>query len=53
MTTLRSGPTDRSVAAEGSWSIDGKGHLLIQTPEGSSERLNVLEVDIERLVIEG
>jgi hypothetical protein len=51
LTTLGSGPDDRSMAVEGSWSMDPQGRLTIQAPGGTPEVLDVLELGHDRLVV--
>jgi len=51
LTTLRTGPSDRSTAVDGSWSIDSNGRLTIKPADSSAEVLEVLEIAHDRLAI--
>jgi hypothetical protein len=52
VTVIGSGPTDRSVAAAGSWALGSEGRLTIRLPGQSSDQvLEVISADKDRLVV--
>jgi hypothetical protein len=44
------GPDDRRATAAGTWSVEGR-HLILRVPGRPEERLEILRVDSEQLVV--
>ncbi len=52
VTRIGSGPTDRTSAVEGTWSLDPEGLIRIRMPGDTDDRvLQVLSLDKDRLVV--
>jgi hypothetical protein len=45
------GPTDRSTAAQGTWTLDPQGRVVVRIPGQPDEVLDVASVDADRLVV--
>jgi hypothetical protein len=51
VTTTGSGPVDRTVSQDGTWSLEPQGRVTIRLPGQSGHELEVLSVDADRLVV--
>jgi hypothetical protein len=45
------GPTDRSTTTEGTWSSDAQGQITIRLPGEPEQRVDVLELGSDRMVL--
>jgi hypothetical protein len=45
------GATDRSVAAQGTWTLDAQGRVVVRIPGQPDEVLDVVSIDADRLVV--
>ena len=45
------GPTDRSVAVEGTWTLDSQGRVTIRVSGQAEEVLEISSLDADRLVV--
>src|SRR5262245_22508386 len=46
------GADDRTASADGTWSVDSEGRIVIRLSGGATETLEVVALDHERLVVE-
>jgi hypothetical protein len=45
------GPTDRTLASQGTWTLDAQGRVIVQIPGQSEEVLEISTLDADRLVV--
>ena len=48
---LRSGAVDRAASAEGTWSIEPTGRVIVKLPGQPDKQLEVISVDTDRLLV--